>query len=215
MCGPFINEMRRGIWMIVLCLWGAIGKLGILSAQAVEPKKDVESGWSVRTNGLYDALLIPNVGIGYSWNPQWSAHLHWMYGWWKNDNRHRYWRTYGGELELRYWLGRRSDAQAARGHHLGVYGQLLTYDVEWGGRGYLGDKWSYAGGFSYGYAWRLAARWRLDSSLGIGYLGGIYQEYLPKDTHYVWQSTKRRRWFGPTWAEVSFVYLLGRKGGKR
>ena len=45
--------------------------------------------------------------------------------------------------------------------------------------------------------------------------GGLYKEYEPIDTHYVWQSTKRRRWFGPTWAEVSFVYLLGGKGGKR
>ena len=44
MLSPLINEMKRGIWMVVLCLWGAIGKLGILSAQAVEPKKDVESG---------------------------------------------------------------------------------------------------------------------------------------------------------------------------
>lgn len=38
---------------------------------------------------------------------------------------------------------------------------------------------------------------------------------------YIWQSTKQRHWFGPTKAEVSLIWLIGRgnynekKGGKR
>ena len=51
--------------------------------------------------------------------------------------------------------------------------------------------------------------------IGLGYLGGEYQEYLPKDGHYVWQATKQRRWFGPTKAEVSLVWLLGRNNNNR
>ena len=143
-----------------------------------------------------------------------------MYAWWKSDRRHRYWRTYGGDIEGRYWLGRKAKEKPLQGHHIGLYAQLVTYDFEWGGRGYLGDKWSYGGGISYGYSHPIARRLNLDFTLGIGYLGGEYKEYLPIDNCYVWQVTKQRHWFGPTKAEISLVWLIGRdntnrKGGKR
>ena len=34
--------------------------------------------------------------------------------------------------------------------------------------------------------------------------------YIPLDGHYVWQTTKNRRWFGPTKAGISLVWLIGR-----
>ena len=57
--------------------------------------------------------------------------------------------------------------------------------------------------------------------LVTGYLGGSYKEYIPLDGHYVWQTTKNRRWFGPTKAGISLVWLIGRgnysrkKGGRQ
>ena len=49
---------------------------------------------------------------------------------------------------------------------------------------------------------------------------GQYHEYLPLDGCNVWQSTKQRRWWGPTKAEISLVWFVGRdgyngKGGKQ
>ena len=77
----------------------------------------------------------------------WSVGANWMYAWWSNDTRHRFWRTYGGDVELRRWFSPRRESRSLMcGHHIGVYGQLLTYDIEWGGRGYLGDRWSWAAG---------------------------------------------------------------------
>ena len=198
----------------VICL-GMLWMSPLSAQQLISTKKGKRGVWGVQTNALCDALLIPNIGLTYGFDKDWSVHFNWMYAWWKNDRRYHYWRTYGGVLEVRRWVGSRSDAMRMEGHHVGIYGQLLTYDVECGGRGYLGDKWSYAGGLSYGYAWSLGKRWRLDGSLGLGYLGGTYKEYLPMDGHYVWQSTKRRRWLGPTYVELSFIYLLGKKGGAR
>ena len=67
----------------------------------------------------------------------------------------------------------------------------------------------------------LAKRLNLDFNLGLGYWGGKYKEYLPIEGHYVWQSTKQRHWWGPTKAEVSLVWLLGKsnsnpqKGGRQ
>lgn len=115
------------------------------------------------------------------------------------------------------------------GHHLGIYGQAFTYDFETGHKGYIGgkpggtlwDKLNYAIGVEYGYSLPISRRLNLDFTLGVGYWGGEYHEYIPSDGHYVWQSTKQRHWFGPTKAEVSLIWLIGRgnynekKGGKR
>lgn len=177
--------------------------------------------WSVSNNGVYDLLLIPNIGAELYLGKDWSVDANWHYSWWKTDKRHRYWRTYGGDLSIRKWFGKAAKLKPLTGHHVGVYGQMLTYDIEFGNRGYLADRWSWAVGFDYGYSLPIARRLNLDFAIGIGYHWGNYDEYLPIDDHYVWQETKKRNYIGPTKVEVSLVWLLGcdnynrGKGGKR
>ncbi len=183
----------------------------------------------IRTNMLYDLLAVPNIGAEFYLGKSWSVVANWMYGWWKTDRRHWYWRTYGGDIAVRRWFGRAAKEKPLTGHHLGVYGQIFTYDFETGGRGYMGgkpggtlwDKMNYAAGVEYGYSLPIARRLNIDFTIGVGYWGGIYHEYQPVDGCYVWQCTKQRHWFGPTKAEVSLVWLIGRgnynkeKGGRR
>lgn len=163
---------------------------------------------ALKTNLLYDALLTPNIGVEWAFDKHWSVNATWMYAWWSNYSKHRFWRIYGGDLEVRYWLGG-PDVKPLTGHHFGVYGGILTYDFEFGGKGYLGDRWSYDFGVSYGYSMPIARRLNLDFVLGIGYLGGKYYEYRPNGDRYLWQATKQRKWFGPTRAEVTLTWLLG------
>lgn len=184
---------------------------------------------AVKTNMLYDALLVPNIGVEVYLGKDWSVAANWMYAWWKTDRRHWYWRTYGGDLSVRKWLGKAAKAKPLTGHHLGVYGQIFTYDFETGGKGYIGgkpggtlwDKMNYSAGVEYGYSLPVPYRLNIDFSIAVGYWGGTYYEYKPVDNCYVWQSTKERHWFGPTKAEVSLVWLIGRgnfnegKGGRR
>ena len=183
----------------------------------------------IKTNMLYDLLLLPNIGVEFYLGKNWSLAGDWMYGWWKKDRIHWYWRAYGGGFTLRKWLGRRAAEKPLTGHHIGLYGRALTYDFEIGGRGYMGgepggtlfDRANFGVGVEYGYSWPVARRLNVDFTLGIGYLGGKYYEYLPVDDCYVWQATKNRRYFGPTRLEVSLVWLVGRgnvnngKGGAR
>ena len=136
---------------------------------------------------------------------------------------------YGGDIAVRKWLGKRAAGKPLTGHHLGVYGQVFTYDFEWGGTGYMGgepggtlwDKGNYAVGVEYGYSLPVARRLNIDFTIGVGYWGGKYYTYSPLDGHDVWESTKNRHWFGPTKAEISLVWLLGRgnsnnrKGGMK
>ena len=145
----------------------------------------------------------------------------WMYSWWKSDKSHWYWRIYGGDLAVRYWFGKASKEKPLQGHHAGLYGQIITYDFEIGNKGILADRWSWSAGLEYGYSLPIAQRLNIDFTIGAGYHTGQFYEYLPIDGHYVWQATKHRRYIGPTKAEISLVWLIGRgnenpgKGGKK
>lgn len=177
--------------------------------------------FGLKTNLIYDILAVPNIGVEFPLGRKWSLAVNWMYSWWHSDRNHWYWRTYGGDVALRRWFGGR-EGRPLTGHHLGIYGQMVTYDFELGAGGILGDKWSYAGGIEYGYALPIGRNLNLDFNLGVGYLQGIYKEYLPIDGCYVWQATKMRRYTGPTKLEISLVWMIGgkdreknRKGGGR
>ena len=176
---------------------------------------------AAKNNMLYDLALVPNVGAEFYLGNNISLAGNWMYAWWSNHDVHWFWRTYGGDLGVRYWFGKAAAEKPLQGHHVGLYGQIITYDFELGQRGYLGDRWTYRAGVEYGYSFPIARRLNLDLNLGLGFLYGEFKEYLPIDGHYVWQSTKLRQWVGPTKGEISLVWLLGRgnenskKGGKR
>lgn len=165
---------------------------------------------AAKTNMLYDLAMVPNVGVEFYLGKNYSLSANWMYSWWKKHTWHWFWRTYGGDIEVRKWFGEKAQEKPLQGWHAGVYTQMITYDFETGGRGYLGDRWTWGGGVSIGYSMPIKRRLNLDFTLGLGYLGGEYKEYLPIDDCYVWQTTKNRRWFGPTKLEVTLVWLLGR-----
>ena len=172
--------------------------------------------FALKTNLLYDAILIPDLGAEVELAGKYSASARWMYAWWSKSSRHRFWRIYGGELELRRWW---PSAATLTGHHAGIYTQMLTYDIELGRTGYMGRRWTHSIGLSYGYSKALSRCFNIDFTIGIGYLWGKYKKYHREDDCYVWSATKNRRWLGPTKAEISLVYIIGGnaagKGGAR
>ena len=198
-------------------------------APAPQPEEKKPFYMALKTNMLYDVLAVPNIGIEFYLGNNWSIGGNVMYGWWNSRSDKRYWRIYGGDIAVRKWFGRKAEEKPLTGHHLGLYGQIFTYDFEWGGKGYMGGKpgktlWespNYAFGIEYGYSLPIARRLNIDFTLGVGYWGGKYYTYNPRDGHFVWQSTRNRHWFGPTKAEISLVWLLGRgnsnntKGGMK
>ncbi len=181
---------------------------------------------SLNTNLLYDLAAVPNIGATFYLGRGFSLGGLWFYSWWSSYPRNRFWRLYGGELDLRYWFGTAAARKPLTGHHIGLSASAFIFDFEWGARGYMGghpgrDIWyktNYAAWAEYGYSLPIAKRLNLDFTLGVGYVGGEYRDYLPQHTHYVWQSTRKLHYFGPTKAEVSLVWLIGRgnvnkKGG--
>lgn len=159
----------------------------------------------LRTNLLYDALLVPNVGAEFGLTDRCSLVGNVMFDWLGFSQKQLYWRILSGDAELRYWLGSDVSGFLRKGHHVGLYGALYRYDVELGRNGQMGD-FNYGGGISYGYSAVLSPQLSLDMSVGLGYMGGEYKKYKYIDGRYVWQSDCQRNYFGPTKAEVTLVW---------
>lgn len=184
---------------------------------------------ALKTNMLHDVLALPSIGAEFYLGKNLSIVANWTYGWWDNNKRHHYWRAYGGDIALRRWFGSKAKEKPLTGHHLGVYAGVLTYDLEWGGTGYMGgipggtlwDRCLVNAGVEYGYSLPVARRLNIDFTIGFGVLSGKYVKYIPVEGGYLWQSTRHINWVGPTKAEISLVWLIGcgnfnsRKGGKR
>ena len=163
---------------------------------------------------------MPNIGIETSIGRGWTLGASGMLAWWSKDASHKYWRIYGGEMEIRKYFGRKAKEKPMQGHHVSLYGQFLTYDIENGGTGHQSKK-TYGAGMEYGYSLPIGRRLNLDFGLGVGYIKSHYKSYEPKDGCYVYEATRNRTWIGPTRGEVSLVWLLGngntnsKKGGKK
>ncbi|MEE0907789.1 MAG: DUF3575 domain-containing protein, partial [Muribaculaceae bacterium] len=173
--------------------------------------------WSLRTNVLYDAALVPNLGFDLYLSSGWSLSVFWTYAWWSKDSRHRFWRTYGADITARRWLGSASKQNYLIGHHLGGYIQASTFDFELGGKGYMGgkpggslwDKMNWSIGVEYGYSLPVSRHFNVDFTIAVGYTDCTYHVYRPEDQCYVRESTKHLRTVLPTKAEVSLVWIFG------
>lgn len=168
---------------------------------------------ALRTNLLADLALIPNIGAEFYLGDNFSLLGSWTHAWWHNDPKHRYWRIYGADLELRKYFGRLAGEKPLQGHHAGLYGQWYSWDFEWGKRAFKAAEGTWTVGLSYGYSLPISRRLNLDFGIGIGYMWGEYEEglpyVLPDKNLYVWQVTKRMRYFGPTKVGVTLTWLLG------
>ena len=173
---------------------------------------------ALKTNMLYDAALLPNISMEIAIGHKWSISAGAACAWWSRESSHRFYRIRTAELEGRRWWTRSRTGKGddcLTGHHLGIYAQVLEYDLEFGGTGRQSDGLNYGAGISYGYSLPVSRALCIDFSIGIGWIGGQYKKYRPVDDCYVWQSTVNHNWFGPTKAEISLVYKLGKKGGRR
>lgn len=174
--------------------------------------------FALRTNLLHDMLLIPNIGVEVALPGDWSLGAQWSYGWWTDmPKQDKYIHLYGGDVNVRKYF-RPCGRNALCGQHLGVYGQMYSYDVKFSDYGYWGERWSWGAGLEYGISLPLTDRLNLDLTAGVGYLTGIYRKYWRNEGCDVWMATRRRQWIGPTKLEATLVWLLNltrrvQKGG--
>lgn len=174
--------------------------------------------FQLRTNGLYDLALSPNIGLEWQSSFGMAFQFDYVGAWWNSPSKNRFFSNYGFQTEIRYYFKHENPAAPFRGWHAGAYGQLVTYDFEFGGEGYqcpnLDD--SFGLGLSGGYSMPIGKRWNLDFALGLGYFQSKYSVYLPNASNTAWLETNRKRlkFWGPTKAEVTLVYNLNKRNRK-
>lgn len=203
-----MTDMSKKISFIKMALI-AIAIIGCsLSAKAQKNSPALQ----LRTNGIYDLAASPNLGLEIQTDLGIAWQLDYIGAWWNSDTRHHFFSNYAFQTELRYYLESKQESFPYVGHHIGAYGQLATYDFEFGGTGYLSRNLdnTYGFGVSYGYAKRLSKWFSIDFTVGLGYFSSKYDKYDPKadDTGYYRTDTRKLTFFGPTKLEVSLVWNL-------
>lgn len=166
---------------------------------------------AIKTNLLYDAVLVPNIGVEVNCYKNFTIYTDLMYAGWGIPSKHFYWNLYGLQAGIRKYFGRQASKRSFTGHHVGFYGNAFAYDLQAGHIGQQTPTVNLGGGVDYGYSFPVTPALNIDVELGFGYLGGKYYEYIVEDDHNTWQGTIRRAWWGPTKASVSLVWLIRSK----
>lgn len=169
--------------------------------------------WYIKSNLLYDVLLMPSLEVEYRFNERWSAAIEGNMAWWHNNGKHKYYQLATIVPEARYWF---KPQGARKGHYVGLFGGPGWYDLENGNTGYRGEGGMV--GVSYGYMFPVGKYFAFEAGIGLGYAHLKYEEYLPLDGHYVYQQTDRTHYFGPLKLKFAFVWNIGRwteKGGRK
>lgn len=186
---------------------------GDMSSEASRQSQGA-SPWYLKSNLVYDALLMPSLEVEYRISDRWSVALEGNMAWWHNDGRHRYYQLATIVPEARYWFGTQG---RRRGHYVGLFGGGGWYDLENGGTGYKGEGGLL--GLSYGYQFPVGRRLAFEAGIGLGFMTTRYEEYQPLDGHYVYRQTSRFNYFGPLKLKFALVWNIGRmaerKGGDR
>lgn len=185
----------------------------LASAQATPELVYVSTPWYIKSNLIYDVLLMPSLEIEYRFNDRWSAAVEGNIAWWHNDGKHKYYQLATIIPEARYWF---KPQGSRRGHYVGLFGGGGWYDLENGSTGYRGTGGMV--GASYGYMFPIGKYFAFEAGVGVGFMTTKYEEYLPQDGHYVYQQTNRTNYVGPLKLKFAFVWNIGRwteKGGNK
>lgn len=188
------------------------------AAPAAETLPASHTPWhrlAIKTNLLYDAILMPSLEVEYRFNDRWTVNAEGDVAWWHNDPKHKYYQVMILSGEGRYWF-KHYNNRPWHGFYVGAFGGGGKYDLENGNRGYKGT--GYMAGISAGFMFPVSRNISFEAGLGVGYLTTKYEEYLPFEGHYVYQQTSRTGYFGPLKLKFALVWRLwditkNKKGG--
>lgn len=200
---------KRYILSVILALSLLQGNAQeVFVANSMSERESAPLVLQLHTNGLYWLAAVPNVGIEVQTDWGVALSLDYIGAWWNKRSSDHFYSAYGFQSELRYYPDAIYNYAPYRGHHFGIYGQLLTYDFEFGGTGYQSARFgrTWATGVAYGYTKVLNRRLSLDFTIGVGYFRSNYDVYKPSQGVYYKTGTSTRTFFGPTRLEASLIY---------
>ncbi len=167
--------------------------------------------FAVRTNLLYDALLLPTLGVEWRINEHVGIKLDGGLTWWGGSSGkvQKMWLV-NPEVRRYLWDKKRFYAGIS-----GSYGEYNLYKYMLGGivskdTGYQGKLWN--AGLTVGYQLYLSRGFSIDFNLGLGYTRSEYDSFGMTDGIRVYKKRNRtKNLWGPTQAGISLVWTIGSK----
>ena len=169
----------------------------------------------LKTNLLYDATTTPNLAVEIPLRLHSTLDFSVGYNPWDLGSNKKL-KHILVQPEYRYWL-----KEHFNGSFFGVHALYSHYNI--GGISaalpeitglrldkqyrYQGD--AYGAGISYGYQRHLSQRWKIEATLGIGYIYLDYDKYECKDCGKR-LDTSTQNYFGLTKAGISLIYAFGK-----
>ncbi|WP_294559128.1 DUF3575 domain-containing protein [uncultured Bacteroides sp.] len=165
--------------------------------------------FAVRTNLLYDAFLLPTLGIEWRVNRDLGIKLDGSLSWWGGNqgNVQKMWLV---NPEVRWYL---LDKKRFYVGVSGSYGEYNIYKYMLGGivskdTGYQGKLWN--AGLTVGYQLYLSRGFSIDFNLGLGYTRLEYDSFSMTDGVRIYEEqNKTKNLWGPTQAGISLIWTIG------
>lgn len=174
------------------------------------PKQRDYDRWAIKSNALYLAVGVTNIGGEYAFHPHWSVDLPLVYSPYTLARTYRM-RFLYIQPEARYWLDR-----PMKGHFFGVHLHAGVFNVSLDDKNrYQSEKGFHGGGISYGYAMPLSRRWSMEFTVGVGYAFTKYCTYYNVPNGIRYEKDLPYHYWGLTKLGLNFVYRFGDKCGKR
>ena len=180
--------------------------------QAVLPKATIPGRpytLAVRTNLLYDAMLLPTIGVEWRVNSNLGIKLDGSLSWW-GGNTGKVQKMWLLNPEVRWYL---LDSKRFYAGVSGSYGEYNIYKYPLGNllkddTGYQGTLWNV--GLTVGYQLCLSRQFSVDFNLGLGYTRSEYDSFGMTDKVRVYKERgKTKNFWGPTQAGISLVWTIG------
>ncbi len=172
------------------------------------PERDYDR-WAIKSNALYLAAGVTNIGGEYAFHPHWSVDLPLVYSPYTIARRYRM-RFLYIQPEARYWLNR-----PMKGHFFGVHLHAGVFNVSLDDKNrYQSEKGFHGAGISYGYAMPLSRRWSMEFTVGVGYAFTKYCTYYNVPNGIRYEKDIPYHYWGLTKLGINFVYRFGDKCGK-
>lgn len=162
--------------------------------------------WAVKTNALYLAATVANLGVEYCFGRHYSIDVPVMYSPYTVARNYRM-RFLAVQPEFRYWL-----KLPTKGHFFGFHLNIGACNVSV-------DKYNryqtpngfYGVGISYGYVLPFSKHWAGEFTVGVGYVYAQYETFYNIHNGACYEKNKTFHYVGPTKLGVNIVYRFGKE----